>query len=115
MSIIQGDNGIVISFNTRMNLAGATVTVSIKRGTDLLTKPVTITDSANGLCNFSLLTSDITIFGVYKYQWTATYDDGRIKSGKALDFYVDEKLATGTNVGNVSGDITVTVDGGDLG
>ncbi len=105
MNIIQGDNKITIPFNTNMSLENATVKVSVKRGEDLLTKTATILDVPTGKCEFSLSSLDLTVVGVYEYQWTAEFTDGRIKSGRKLDTYVSEKL-TGTTPE------TVIVDGG---
>lgn len=111
-TIVQGDNGRVIPFSTGLNLEGATVKVDVKRGEELLDKTAEILDSATGRCQFILLTSDLTIEGIYKYQWTAEYEDGRKFSGRSIDFYVDKKLVGVPPV--VGGDITVSVDGGEF-
>jgi|GEM_PF-4791632 len=94
--IVQGDNGVIIPFvakkNKIINLEGATVEVSIKRDDDLLTKPATILDAVNGKCQFELSNFDLSVTGSYFFQWTATFEDGRILSGKKQDFYVSDKL-----------------------
>lgn len=105
MNIVQGDNNLTIPFSTNMSLEHATVKVSVKRGEELLTKMATILDVPTGKCEFSLSSLDLTVAGVYEYQWTAEFTDGRVKSGKKLDTYVSEKL-TG------SAPETVIVDGG---
>ncbi|MCH6265992.1 hypothetical protein, partial [Neobacillus citreus] len=107
MTIVQGDNGRVIPFNTGMNLDGATITVTVKRGEELITKTAEILDIPSGKCQFMLLTSDLTIEGVYKYQWTATFEDGRKFSDRPFDFYVYEKLV-GVPAGNGGGNHTYT-------
>jgi hypothetical protein len=95
--IVQGDNGIVIPFvakkNKIVNLEGASVEVDIKRENDLLTKTATVVDGKNGKCEFELRTSDLTVVGPYFYQWTATFPDGKIISGKKEEFSVSDKLA----------------------
>jgi hypothetical protein len=118
LSIIQGDNGIVVPFIVSKSkiesLEGATVTVDIKRGADLLPKSAAIVDVTSGKCEFTLSNSDLTIAGIYEYQWTAKFEDGRSLSGKKQDFYVSEKLIAGNSVPDpgTGGIITVRVDGG---
>jgi hypothetical protein len=99
--------------STGLNLEGANVTVSIKRGEELLTKTAAILDVATGKCELTLLTSDLTVYGTYKYQWTADFEDGRSFSGRAREIFVDEKLA-GVPPSGDPGTITVTVDGGEF-
>jgi BppU N-terminal domain len=107
---VQGDNGFVVPFVIRdsqiTSLEGATVSVAIKRGDNIITKPVDIINASTGKCQFVLTSLDLTIVGVYKYQWTVEFEDGRIKSdGKMAELYVKERLA-GDPV------VTVIVDGG---
>ncbi|MCM3599407.1 BppU family phage baseplate upper protein [Robertmurraya korlensis] len=106
MNIVQGDNKLTIPISTNMNLENATVTITVKRGGEIFTKTATILDIVTGSCEFSLTNEDLTVAGIYEYQWTAEFTDGRVKSGKKLDTYVSEKL-TGTIV-------TVTIDGGEF-
>lgn len=114
MLIVQGDNGYTVPFNTFMDLTDASVSVVVQRGSDLLNKTANIIDDVNGKCELPLLSSDLTISGIYRFQWTASYTDGRIKSGKQNYFYVNGKLVGGSTP-DPGGDITVSVDGGDLG
>jgi hypothetical protein len=118
MLIVQGDNGITLPFKVVkdkiLDLTGATVKVDIKRGEDILSKTAEILDAIQGICQITLLSSDLIIAGTYKYQWTVTYEDGRTLSGKPTDISVTEKL-TGSTPSTGNGDITVIVDGGDLG
>jgi hypothetical protein len=113
MGIIQGDNGITVPFIVPLKLEGATVKVAIKRGGELINKTATVLDVVKGHCEFTLLSSDLTVIGNYKYQWTAEFEDGRIKSGKSTDLYVSEKL-TGVPPTSGGGDIMVSVDGGEF-
>jgi hypothetical protein len=97
VTIVQGDNGIIVPFVTAkpsvINLEGAIVEVSIKRGSDLLTKPATILDKIKGKCQFELSNFDLTMTGTYFYQWTAKFENGRILNGRRQEFYVSDKLA----------------------
>jgi flagellar basal body rod protein FlgG len=115
MSFVQGDNGytrpFVIPKYEVKNLEGAAVKVAIKRGEELINKVATIVDVASGKCEFTLTSSDLTIIGPYKYQWTVEFEDGKTKSGRAGEFYVSEKLA---GVPPSIGPITVSVDGGEF-
>ncbi|WEG14016.1 hypothetical protein PU629_06505 [Pullulanibacillus sp. KACC 23026] len=106
--VVQGDNGITIPFTTYrdkvVSLESATVEVSVLRGQDLLSKTATIIDKTKGQCEFELLSSDLTVSGVYYYQWTATFDDGTVISGIKQSLLVSDKLAGST--------VTIDVDGG---
>lgn len=99
MDIVQGDHGLAIPFRVSKtgieNLTGATVEVAIIHGEVTNDVKAIITDPINGKCHF-ILTSDIlTTEGIYSYQWTAYFSDGRIYNGRKQDFYASEKLITG--------------------
>lgn len=115
MSIVQGDNGLTFPFTVDQtkvsDLTNSTVEVAVQRREEILTKTATIIDVSSGLCEFTLYSSDLTLPGVYKYQWTVTFSDGRVFSGDATSFTVKQKLTDTSS----SGDITVIVDGGNLG
>lgn len=113
MPIVQGDNGRVIPIDIGLNLEGATVKVAVKRGEELFTKIAVILDVTTGKCELTLLTSDLTMQGTYKYQWTADFEDGRSFSGRSREIFVAEKLA-GVQPSGDPGTITVTVDGGEF-
>ena len=88
MNIVQGNNGQILTFFTEMDLDGAIVSVVIDRQGELIDKDVEIVDSVKGKCRFTLLESDLTIVGAYKFQWTAIFGDGRKISDKPIEFYV---------------------------
>lgn len=100
--IIQGDNGIIIPFVAKkgaiLNLEGAIVEVSVKRSNELLTKVATITNAEKGECEFELLNSDLTAVGLYEWQWTAIYEDGKILAGKTKKILVSKKLTSGGSI-----------------
>lgn len=112
MTIVQGDNGITIPFSTNMDLTNSIVSVYVQRGADLLSKTPDILDISKGDCQFTLLSSDLIMAGLYRYQWTINYNSGVTKSGKTYDLFVESKLTGGTPPNNGGGDITVIVDGG---
>src|SRR4051794_30697818 len=103
MSIVQGDNGVPIPFIVAkpraLDITGATVEVAIKRGEDTFIKTAEILDAVKGKCQFTLAYTDLTIEGVYKYQWTVYFEDGRFFHGDPSDFYAKEKLVEVTGGG----------------
>lgn len=103
MSYVQGNNGIVIPFSTNLDLTGATVTVDVKKRGNVISKTATILDAVKGNCEFNLLSSDLTSYGWYQYQWWANYTDGRLLSDTAVKIWVNQSLATGSVSGNGGG------------
>jgi hypothetical protein len=115
MTIVQGDNKRVIPINTGLNLTEATVKVNVNRGGEIFTKIANVLDAESGKCELVLYSSDLTVGGTYRYQWTAEYENGTSISEKPSEFYVAEKI---TGVAPIlSGDpgiINVTIDGGEF-
>jgi hypothetical protein len=116
--IFKGDNGIPLPFTVRKqtkveNLTDAVVTVSIERGKETYTKPAIIENPILGKCSLLLTSTDLSMVGMYKYQWTVYFPDGRSYSGNPLSFYVDDKLIN-TPAEPDDGTIHVVVDGGDF-
>jgi hypothetical protein len=106
--IIQGDHGVTIPFQTGLNLTDVVkVTVAVKRGEDLLEKTATVLDPLKGACQFALSVLDLTIVGIYQYQYTVDYGT-KLKSGPVVDFYVSEKLA------GYPQDVSFALDGGEF-
>lgn len=120
MPIVQGDNGVTFPFlvdkNKVPDLTGATVEIALSRNNEIITKTATIDDLVTGQCEITLSSTDLPIAGIYEYQWTATFEDGRIYSGHPSYFRVVGNLNNGNTIPpSDGGDITVTVNGGDLG
>lgn len=105
--LVQGDNGITVNFTVdrteATTLEGATVTVYIKRGGEILEKQATILDVTKKECSFDLTKFDLTVSGKYAYQYTVVYADGRIYTGKMESLSISNKL---------TGNTTITLDGG---
>ncbi|PFP30276.1 hypothetical protein COJ96_06070 [Bacillus sp. AFS073361] len=120
-SIVQGNNGSILRFTVLRNKAtvsiqDATVSVAIKQGATLAVKQASITDAVSGKCEVTLNKADLTTPGLYFFQPTVTYADGDEFSGDVQRFKVTGKLTGVPPVdGGGTGDITVSIDGGDLG
>jgi hypothetical protein len=123
-SIVQGNNGSILRFTVLRNKAvvsieDATVSIAIKQGATLFEKQAAITDAINGICEVTLNKADLTTPGLYFFQPTVTYADGDEFSGDVQRFKVTGRLTgvppVDSGGGGSTGDITVTVDGGDLG
>jgi hypothetical protein len=91
--VVQGDNGVVIPFETDMDLTNCTVAiVTVARPDGEFTKDASIINILTGSCNFTFLSDDLTIAGDYQYQWTVTFNDGTVKNGLITTIKVHKKL-----------------------
>lgn len=94
-TIVQGNNGNVLPITIRnaASLDGATVRVAIKRGDSVFTKQADLADITSGRYELTLTSSDLPAPGLYFYQPTITYADGREFTGEVGRFNVGGKLS----------------------
>jgi hypothetical protein len=96
--VVQGDNGVVITFETDMDLTNCIIAVvTIARPDGEFTKDVSIVNALTGTCNFTFLSNDLSIAGDYQYQWTVTFNDGTIRNGLITTIKVHKKLGNVIN------------------
>lgn len=98
LSVTQGDNGYQYPFKVKKDgiasLNNSSVKVALKNPTgQTIIKDATILDVLTCKCYFTLYSRDLTEAGTYSYQWTATFNDGRIYSGSPINFYVEASNA----------------------
>lgn len=94
-TIVQGNNGNVLPITVRNaeSLEGATVRVAIKCGDFVFTKQAVLADLASGRYELTLTSTDLPAPGLYFYQPTITYADGREFTGEVGRFNVGGKLS----------------------
>lgn len=96
--IVQGDNGIILSFIIKdgdepINLTSASVQIVLTLRSSGKIKQGVITDALNGKCQVILNSDDILYDGVYTFQPTVTFPDGRqFTSGTLQKLTVVKKL-----------------------
>jgi hypothetical protein len=94
-TIVAGNNGnkLLITIRNAGSIEGATVRIAIKRGAEVFTKQAVIIDAASGKCEVTLSATDLPSSGLYFYQPTITYADGREFTGEVGRFTVGGKLS----------------------
>lgn len=100
---VQGDHGYPLRFivnkNGPVDLTDAVVELALEFNNNIFVKHATITDREKCECEVILTSDDLAYHGIYKYQWTVFYPDGKFFSGEHQQLYVSEKLYMGEPVG----------------
>lgn len=96
-NIYVGDNGTIVSFivkdsNDVVSLVDATVTVTIKKGSNIFKKEATITEHENGKCQIVLNEEDIKTEGRYSIQITVRFSNGNKFSSNTNQIIVSPLL-----------------------
>lgn len=114
--IAQGSNGVILNFTIKDNgqvvdLTGATVQMLLTLRSSGKIKQAEITDVVNGKCTVTLNADDILFDGVYTFQNTVSYPDGRTFTSNVQKLTVTKKIGfipvTGGGSGGNSGNTEV--------
>jgi len=95
--IVQGDSGSVLSLTISddsqiVDLTNATVEVVIKYKATGIVKQATVTNALQGECQITLDASDIPHQGIYSFQATVKFSDGKQFSSQIERFSVSKKM-----------------------
>ena len=115
-SFVQGDKGRELLFScgfTSLNESDK-VKITIKYEDKIFTKDAELFYPQNGRCKVPLTSSEISKVGIFEYQSTVYFTDGRVLTNPSIGtFRVSEKL-DGIPTIPSDEDIIVRVDGGEF-
>jgi hypothetical protein len=95
--IVTGDNGTTIRLTITddkgiVDIRSSTVDVLIKYKNRSITKQATVTNGELGQCEVMLNSSDVSVEGIYTFQCTVKFIDGKQFSSDIQRFVVSKKL-----------------------
>lgn len=98
--VYKGDNGTLLTFtvkderNKTVNLTGATVTMKIKKASDipLEEKVANIVNASEGICSVTLFENDLDIVSRYTFQLTVLLPNSNKYSTNPVGLQVLEVL-----------------------
>ena len=101
-TVVRNDTGFDLQF-TAKNHAGVAVDLtnvssvyfkmSLPRATPCkINKTCTISDAENGICTYTVASTDFDTSGLYKAELKITYTGGKVMRYKMEDFYVIDDL-----------------------
>jgi hypothetical protein len=115
-AFVQGDKGRELLFScgfTSLN-ENDLVKITIKYEDKIFTKDAELIYPKNGRCKVPLTSSEIQNVGIYKYQSTVYFSDGKILTNPSIgSFRVSEKL-DGIPTIPSDEDTIVIIDGGEF-
>ena len=81
MRLKAGDTAPTLTVNTNADLTGATAVAKLRRVHDgtVVTKTLTITDPANGVCQYAWQTGDTDTPGYYLVEALVTFSGGSVQ------------------------------------
>jgi hypothetical protein len=114
--IVQGDNGNILELVIQddfqiIDLTNATVQVVLTYKTNGRIKNAVVTDAVNGKCEVTLTSEDVMFEGVYAFQATVTFNDGRKFTSNIQRFNVLKKIGFIPNTGGGSTEIISGTNG----
>ena len=98
LELKQGDLAPKLQLDLNANLTGATVVAKIRRvhQSTVLSKTLTVTDAANGLCEYQWVAGDTDVVGTYLIEVLVTFS-GSIPQRFPQRF--DREMVIGPKVG----------------
>jgi hypothetical protein len=96
-NIKVGDNGTVLELSIKdggaiVPLNGATVQVVVKAGDRRFVKDATITDAVNGVCEITLISTDLSTAGMYYLQGVLKKTNGDEFASDVESFVVSGRI-----------------------